>query len=224
MMSAVLQPTELARFNSVDARAWAAPVIDGAAVPGSRGRRLSDEQREEERRIYADAQTRGHAAGLAAAQAEIQAKHVALDARIQALDVALNGLSRPLAQLDDQVHDQIAQLALRIARAVVRRELRVDPTQVIGIVRETVGLLPAATRGPRVVLHPEDAALVRERVAPSGPEAAWSIIDDPMLARGDCRVHTDHAQLDARVDTRLHEALTALVGEERARPRGEDNP
>jgi flagellar assembly protein FliH len=86
-------------------------------------------------------------------------------------------------------------------------------------VRDTVALLPAATRGPRVLLHPEDAALVRERVVASGPEAAWSIVEDPMLARGDCRVHTDHAQVDARVETRLNEALTALLGEDRAHPR-----
>jgi flagellar assembly protein FliH len=102
---------------------------------------------------------------------------------------------------------------------VLRRELRTDPAQIIGIVRTTVALLPASTQGLRVVLNPEDAALVRERLPPAGPEAAWSIIEDPTLARGDCRVHTDYARLDARVETRLNEALAAMVGEERARPR-----
>jgi flagellar assembly protein FliH len=132
----------------------------------------------------------------------------------------LDALARPLAHVDDQVHEQIATLAVRIARALLRRELRTDPAQIIVIVRETVALLPASTRGVRVALHPEDAALVRERLVASGPEAAWSIIEDPVLARGDCRVHTDYAQLDARLETRLNEALAALIGEERARPRG----
>jgi flagellar assembly protein FliH len=203
-----------------DARAWAAPIIDGAALPASRNR-WNEEQRENERRLYAEAEKRGHAAGLAAGKCDIDARVAALEERARSLEVALASLSRPLAQLDDQVHEQIAMLAQRIARAVLRRELRTDPTQVIGIVRETVALLPAAARGVRVVLHPEDAALVRERVAPSGPEAAWSIIDDPMLARGDCRVHTDYAQLDARLEARLNEALAALIGEERMLPRGE---
>lgn len=220
MMAAAMQQPEIARPSAApDARAWAAPVIDGAAVPGGRGRRVSDEQREEESRLYAEAQTRGHAAGLAGGQQEIRAKIAQLDEAGRALGATLDALSRPLAHLDDQVHDQIALLALRIARSVVRRELRTDPSQVIGMVRETVGLLPAATRAPRVLLHPEDAALVRERVAVAGSEAAWSIVEDPMLARGDCRVLTDYAQVDARVETRLQEALTALVGEDRARPR-----
>jgi flagellar assembly protein FliH len=136
------------------------------------------------------------------------------------LETALQALSRPLAQLDDAVHSQIAMLATALTRALLRRELRTEPTQIIGIVRDTVALLPASARGVRVTLHPEDAALVRERLVASGPEAAWSIIEDPVLARGDCRVHTDYAQLDARLETRLNEALAALIGEERARPRG----
>jgi flagellar assembly protein FliH len=128
----------------------------------------------------------------------------------------LQALSRPLAQLDDVVHSQIAELATALARALLRRELRMEPTQIIGMVRDTVALLPAAARGVRVLLHPDDAALVRERLSVAGPEQAWSIVDDAILSRGDCRVHTDYAQIDARIDTRLNEALALLLGDERS--------
>ncbi|HWL63637.1 MAG TPA: flagellar assembly protein FliH [Steroidobacteraceae bacterium] len=210
---------EAASAILADARAWTAPLItDGVPTAGRAGRR-SEAQREEERRLFAEAEAAGRAAGLAAAQKEIAARTAALEERSRACTAMLEALSRPLAQLDDQVHEQIARLAVRIARAVVRRELRTDPDQIIGIVRAMVALLPASTQGLRVVVNPEDAALLRERLPAAGPEAAWSLIEDPTLARGDCRVHTDYARLDARVETRLNEALTALVGEERARPR-----
>ena len=117
------------------------------------------------------------------------------------------------------MHEQITLLAVALARSLVRRELRTDPSQIIGIVRETVSLLPASARGVRVLLHPEDAALVRERLSTAGPEQAWSIVDDPVLARGDCRVLTDYAQIDARLETRINEALSQLLGEERGRQR-----
>lgn len=225
MTGAMLEQADpTGRFTAVTVQAWTAPEIDGTVVPGSRQRRLDEERREEERRLFAEAQTRGHAAGLAAAKKEMEAMRAEYQQKCRALEAALTALSRPLAQLDEVVHEQIARLAVLIARAVIRRELRTDPAQIIGIVRETVALLPAATRGPRVYLHPEDAALVRERLAPSGPEAAWSIAEDPALARGDCRVHTDYAQVDARVETRLNEALVALLGEERAQPRGGTEP
>jgi flagellar assembly protein FliH len=216
----VLNTEQPPGFVLADAEAWAAPVIDDGGV-ATAGRRLTAEELySEQQRVLAQAEAQGRAAGLAAAKQEIDAQRKALAAEKQGLVTILDALARPLAQLDDTVHEQIALLAIQLARGLVRRELRTDPTQVIGIVRDTVALLPVAARGVRVLLHPEDAALLRERLVTSGPAPAWEIIDDPALARGDCRVHTDYAQIDARVETRLKAALAALLGDERAQQRG----
>jgi flagellar assembly protein FliH len=194
----VLNTEQPPGFVLADAEAWAAPVIDDGGV-ATAGRRLTAEELySEQQRVLAQAEAQGRAAGLAAAKQEIDAQRKALAAEKQGLVTILDALARPLAQLD----------------------LRTDPTQVIGIVRDTVALLPVAARGVRVLLHPEDAALLRERLVTSGPAPAWEIIDDPALARGDCRVHTDYAQIDARVETRLKAALAALLGDERAQQRG----
>ena len=199
-----------------EASAWQAPVLDGFDARPV-GRNLTGEQlREEQRRLLAAAEAQGRASGLAAAQKEIDAQRKALDEKSRSLQAALNALARPLAQVDDVIHEQITMLALELAHGLLRRELRTDPSQVIGMVRETVALLPVSVQGVRVALHPEDAALVRERLVVAGPESAWAIIDDPALARGDCRVYTDYAQIDARIGTRLNEALAALLGDERS--------
>ena len=206
-------------MNVAELLAWQAPQIDGSTALAA-GRRLGGEQlRAEQKRILLEAEAAGRAAGLAAAQKEIEPRRKQLDEQLGTLKHVLDALSRPLAQIDSVVHEQIALLAMHLARGLVRRELRADPTQVIAIVRDTVALLPASSTGVRVALHPEDAALVRERLTVAGPGPAWSIIDDPALARGDCRVFTDHALIDARVETRLKEALAALLGDERTAPR-----
>jgi flagellar assembly protein FliH len=175
-----------------------------------------------ERRAWHEAEAAGRAAGLEAARVETEARQRQLEGTARQLESVLQALSRPLAQLDDAVHGQIALLATSLARALLRRELRTEPTQIIGIVRDTVALLPASARGVRVLLHPEDATLVRERLSVAGPEQAWSIADDPVLSRGDCRVHTEYAQIDARLETRLNEALTLLLGDERGPQRREE--
>jgi flagellar assembly protein FliH len=224
---ALLDSDDPPGFPLAGAQAWTAPVIDDAAALRARRREADETEQKlqaEAQRRHAEAEARGHAAGLAAAQKEIDGLRAGLEQQARTLEGALAALSRPLAHVDDAIHEQIAQLAMGIAASLVRRELRIDPTQVIGIVRETVALLPAATRGVRVALHPEDAALVRERLAISGPEPAWTVVDDAALSRGDCRVHTDYAQIDARLETRLKEALVALLGEERSQPRGGDLP
>jgi flagellar assembly protein FliH len=198
---------------------WQAPVMDGFEARPV-GRNLSGEQlRDEQRRLLVAAEAQGRAQGLAAAQREIDAKLKALEEQGRSLRLALDALARPLAHVDDEVHAQIAELALALAHGLLRRELRADPSQVIGMVRETVALLPASTNGVRIALHPEDAALVRERLQVAGPESAWAIIDDPVLGRGDCRVHTDYAQIDARVEMRLKTMLVELLGDERSRSR-----
>jgi flagellar assembly protein FliH len=199
---------------------WSAPQISGRALSPTRGMLQGEEFQGAEREAWKEAETAGRAAGLASAQRQYETKLRQADELCLSLQSALNLLSRPLAQVDDDVYSQIAQLAVSVARGLVRRELRMEPTQVIGIVRETVALLPASARGVRVVLHPEDAALVRERLPVTGPDAAWTISEDPVLARGDCRVLTDFAQIDARIETRLNEALSALLGDARAQPRG----
>lgn len=198
----------------IKVQAWNAPAIGDAANPARRGQKPEDPA-VAERRIWQEAEAAGRAAGLEAARVEIERRQRHLDDQARNLESALQTLARPLAQLDDVVHGQIAMLATALARALLRRELRTDPSQIIGIVRDTVALLPAAARGVRVVLHPDDAALLREKLSLGGQDPAWTVIDDPVLARGDCRVHTDYAQIDARVETRLGEALALLLGEER---------
>jgi flagellar assembly protein FliH len=207
-----------AAVHEIAVQPWSAPAIGGAAGAARGARKLQDLQGGE-RRVWQEAEAAGRAAGLEAASAEIEARRRSLDDTARRLESALQALSRPLAQLDDNVHSQIAMLATALARALLRRELRTEPAQIIGIVRETVALLPASARGVRVTLHPEDAALVRERLSVAGPDQAWAIVDDPVLSRGDCRVQTEYAQIDARIETRLNEALALLLGDDRGAPR-----
>src|SRR5581483_7981443 len=104
-------------------------------------------------------------------------------ARVQQLDSILQLLAQPLAQLDGEVEKELLNLTLAVGKQLARRELRVDPGQIIAIIRESLGQLPAAARDIRVHLHPEDAATVRERLATPANERAWTMVEDPTLTR-----------------------------------------
>jgi flagellar assembly protein FliH len=199
------------------AQAWTAPQVDGV-VAGRRPRTVREMQAAEEA-VWQAVREEARAEGLAAAQQEIGARLAQLDAQAQRLAALLELQARPLSRLDAEVEEQLAELAVAIARQLVRRELKIDPSQVIAVVRDTVALLPTAARDVRVVVHPEDAALIRERLVAPQTQQAWQLVEDPMLARGDCRVATDTAQIDARVEARLNAAIVALLGDERAQER-----
>lgn len=203
-------------LDSAAAASWTLPAVDGPPAVARQQQKPTVGQLEKiERAAYDEAYAKGHAEGLAAARAQEKPKLDALTAKLARVDAMLNTLARPLAEMDAEVERELMALASTLAKHLIRRELKTDPGQIVAVIRETVALLPIATRDVRVHLHPEDAALVRERLAAPQAERAWTIIEDPVLTRGGCRVTTDTAQIDARVETRLGAVMTAMLGDER---------
>jgi len=201
---------------------WDLPTVSGKSVQVRRTGPTVGELEAIEQKAHQEAYAAGRAEGLAAARAETEPQLAQLKAQVQRMSAIFDQLARPLENLDVQVEQQLVNLALAIAKQLVRRELKTDPAQVIAVVRETVGLLPASARDVRVHLHPEDAAVVREKLATPSAERAWSIVEDPVMTRGGCRVTTDTAQIDARLETRIGGVISAILGDERAVARTEE--
>jgi flagellar assembly protein FliH len=198
---------------------WDLPTVSGRSVQGRRPGRTVGELEEIERNAFQESFAAGKEEGLAAARAETQQALDKLKAQVAQLESMFTLLARPLQDLDAQVEQQLVSLALTVARQLVRRELKMDPAQVIAVIRESVGLLPATARDVRVHLHPEDAAVVRERLATPSAERAWAIVEDPVMTRGGCRVMTDTAQIDARLETRIGTVISTVLGDERSAAR-----
>jgi flagellar assembly protein FliH len=193
------------------------PEVGGPVVGRVReDRRKADESVELLRQALQEGEARGYEAGLAKAQAETQGLLDSLSERIKQLDAILQLLGRPLQQLDAQIEKELLHLALTVGKQLARRELRVDPAQVIGIIRESLDQLPAAARELRVHLHPEDATTVRERLSMPTNERAWTIVEDPTLTRGGCVIRTETSQIDVRLESRINAIIANVLGEERA--------
>ena len=192
------------------------PSINGMAVQARRAGKTVQELEEVEQRTHKEAYTKGHAAGVAAARAESEKALNQLKTQVAYIDKMVSTIAQPFRDLDSQVEEQLVQLAVTVARQLVRRELRMDPAQVIAIIRETVALLPAATRDVRVHLHPDDATIVREKLATPTADRAWTIVEDPVMTRGGCRVTTDTAHIDQRLETRIQNIMATILGEERS--------
>jgi flagellar assembly protein FliH len=197
---------------------WDLPAVSGTPVQLRRqhGKTVA-ELEEVENRAFQEAYEKGHEAGLAAARAETQIQIDQLTAQAVRFEQVIAALAQPLRDVDAEVEQQLLSLSMLIARQLVRRELMIDPAQVIAIIRETVALLPASARDVRVHLHPEDAAVVRERLAAPAADRAWSIVEDPVMTRGGCRVSTETANIDARLETRINTAISTLLGDQRTR-------
>lgn len=184
---------------------WDVPAIDGG---GGKGYMTAGRLEAIQKEAYEEAWSKGHAAGMAAGE------QAAKD-RIERLDQLLIALARPFDELDEQIEKQLLDLAMTVTRQLFRREIRDNPTHVIGVVREAIQALPIASRNVQVHLHPDDAAIVREYLAPAEGEPAWAIVEDPLASKGGCQVTTDNSQIDAGAETRLNALIQSIAGDER---------
>lgn len=161
-----------------------------------------------QKQAYDEAYAAGMKEGLEAGKQEAIS-------RVKNLEQLMQSLAQPFQQLDQEVEDELVTLAIGIVRQLVRREIKTDPGQVVAVVREAVAALPVVSRNIRLHLHPEDAVIVQEVLSLSESERAWTVIEDPSISRGGCRVVSENSQVDATLEARLAQIIASVFGGER---------
>lgn len=149
------------------------------------------------------AHTEGYAAGVQSGSQDVQSEAAQLRALVASMQEAVNGV-------DQQVAQQLLQLALACARKVVDHALQVRPELVLESVRAAIAELPAFRGALTLQLHPEDAELVRGSVGELVQGATIVLKTDDTLQRGGCRLETAESAVDSTIDTRWQRVLAAL--------------
>jgi len=193
---------------------WALPAVQGHVVNGSsnEGGSVSDSLRA---RIDKQKENEGYEKGYQNGMAE--ATKVVNQQRqiVGQLQQLLRSLNEPFEELDTQVEQELVALAIAIAQQIIRREIKVNPDQIMAVIREALEVLPASARNIKVALHPQDAALVKQLSTVSEENQQWLLIEDPALMRGGCKVTTDASQIDASIESRLAAIFSQILGGER---------
>jgi flagellar assembly protein FliH len=127
----------------------------------------------------------------------------------------IESLSDPFKTLDEEVERELVKLSIAIATQIIRREIKLDPGQVIASVRAAINVLPLSSQKIQLYLHPEDAELVRSALSLDEMSTAWGVIEDPLITRGGCKVDTDISHVNATVENRLAAVIATLLGGER---------
>jgi len=144
--------------------------------------------------------TEGIAAGLAAASAHAEQ-----------LRAIATSLPAALRRAENEVADALLTLALDIARQVVHRTLRAEPEWVLPLVQDLLHAEPALQGEPRLHLHPDDVALVKNSLGNELEAAGWQVRSDDTLTRGGCRVQSASGELDASLETRWKNVTAAVL-------------
>lgn len=137
------------------------------------------------------------------------------EAMLRRLTQTLDELATLRAQMIHQTERQMVQLALAVARRVVRREVSLDQDLLIAMARVALERLGESAQ-VTVRLHPEEYEATSAARAVEWTGTSITVVADTRVGRGGCRVESEFGLMDAGIDAQLHELGRALLGEEEA--------
>lgn len=157
-----------------------------------------------------EARQAGYAAGLAEGRAQglQEGRAQAMQEKMRMQQVAA-AFATEIANANELMAENLLDLALDLAKAMLKTALQVKPELILPIVDEAIHYLPSVQQPALLYLHPEDAALVKSMMGDELAVAGWRVVEEQMQ-RGGCRVETASNQIDASMETRWQRLVSAL--------------
>ena len=151
----------------------------------------------------ADGHAAGYEEGLALGRAEAAEE-------LEYLRQLATTFGAAVTEADEAISNDVLELALHLARGMVRTAFDVKPDLILPVVREAIDYLPNLQQPALLMLHPEDALIVKSSIGHELDKSGWRIVEDESIARGGCRVDTASNQIDAQIGARWQRLTHAL--------------
>eukprot|EP01034_Spumella_vulgaris_P023324 gene23325-29536_t len=156
--------------------------------------------------IREQARIDGYDKGYAAGHAEGHADAIALGKEATDLELAplrelAGNFSTALQDADQLISADVLELALQLAKGMLKQSLQVKPELILPIVREAIEYLPVLQQPALLMLNPEDAKTVREGIGEELDKGGWRVIEDAQVERGGCKIDTASNQIDPGLST-----------------------
>lgn len=196
---------QAAAAQAAAAAAAAAPVVPAMQLPTAAELEALREGARAEG--YAEGLEEGRAAGHAEAY---EAGRAEVAAEMESLRAIAQTFSGAVAAADETIASDVLDLALHLARSMVRTAFTVRPELVIPIVREAIDYLPVLQQPAILALNPDDVEIVRAALSDELDKGGWRVVADPQVGRGGCKVDTASNQIDAQASARWARLAHAL--------------
>ncbi|MGA7594616.1 MAG: flagellar assembly protein FliH [Gallionella sp.] len=201
MSSTVIPKEQLTAFER-----WELASFDSDAastVPHNAQKKSSLTTVAEVENIRQQAHDEGREAGYAAGEQQARGE-------VQKINGLMQSLQDQLNQTDQLIAQSLLDLSLEIARKMVSETLQVKPEVILKIVSDAIGNLPHFNQNAHLIMHPEDAELVRQHMGEQLSHSGWKIFTDPQISRGGCRVETANSNIDATTEARWKNIVESL--------------
>ncbi|MGZ3182392.1 MAG: flagellar assembly protein FliH [Telluria sp.] len=152
---------------------------------------------------YEEGRAAGYADGLAMGRAEAATER----AHLQSIAAEF---AQAVAQADETIAADVLDLAVQLARSMLRTALEVKPELILPVIREAIGYLPVAQQPAVLSLNPDDVQLVHDAMGEELDKGGWQIKADAAVGRGGCKIETASNQIDAQAASRWQRLAHAV--------------
>ncbi len=165
------------------------------------------------KQAYEDGFKQGHEEGYREGHKighdEMQVQVDDFKARAQQLQTLIDFLNQPLKDMDQQVEQQLADLAVVLAKYLLKKESSLEAEHIYTLVHDSLEYLPVKTRNICIRLNPDDIALLNQAEIDIDNQS-WSYVSDTSITAGGCMIESDTSHIDATVETRLQQLVEQL--------------
>lgn len=203
------QRWELAAVDDADAASGVEGPGRGVASKDKRSVNLPTAEQVEG--IHQEAWREGHELGIKEGrEAGYQEGLREGQEHLQRLNQFLEALDVQRLLQEEVVAKEVLNLALAVARQMLRTSLSVKQGLVLEAIREAFTSLPSLSSHLRVAVNPADAEEVRSWLSEEHGHISCKVLEDPGLERGSFRFENDHSILHGELSARWNEVVSCL--------------
>ncbi len=137
----------------------------------------------------------------------------AADVEVKRIKSIADNAGSAFMAFEESIAPALLELALTVARQVVRREIATQPDAVLAVMHEAFDQMIGGETGKQLFVNPIDVDMVRAHLSEDLASGPWKIVEDPRVEAGGCRVATRQSDIDATVSTRWKRTVALLGGE-----------
>lgn len=145
-----------------------------------------------------------------------------LQPELAALNRLATSLTHALNEQDYQLEQALMHLVREIARQVIQRELKMDNSTLMPLIRQALKTLPPGADNVRILVHPDDLPLLQRAIEEGGEN--WRALARDDVARGGCRIETDQSVLDFTTGYRFRRVIEQVMEKQFADPAAAEEP
>jgi flagellar assembly protein FliH len=139
-----------------------------------------------------------------------QAGQDAAEKELKQIEELFSATRKALAEVEQEIARDVLNLAIELARQVLRGELSVRRDALLPVVSEAMEALPGSSTQRKLLLNPSDVDIVRSHLGENLKLGGWQVVEDHLIEPGGCKILSANGDIDATLATRWQRVVGSL--------------